>query len=52
MIFDLEPIIAIIIEFKKSLNNGRCLNEFEYMLYEAACDFLTKELKDESRNYS
>ena len=40
---NLEAIVALILELKKS----KPLTEFEYFLYEAACDFLTKELKSE-----
>lgn len=46
MIVDLEAIVALILELKKTQSN-RLLCEFEYFLYEAACNFLTKELKGE-----
>ena len=43
---DLEAIVALVLELKKT-QKERVLCEFEYLLYEAACVFLTKELKGE-----
>jgi hypothetical protein len=43
---DLEAIIALILEFKRK-NDKVILTEFEYLLYEAACNFLARELKGE-----
>ena len=44
MIFDTEALIALVLEFKRT---DRALQEFEFFLYEATCDFLTKELRGE-----
>jgi hypothetical protein len=44
MMFDTEALIALVLEFKRT---NRALQEFELFLYEAACDYLTKELRDE-----
>jgi hypothetical protein len=44
MIFDTEALIALVLEFKRT---NRPLQEFELLLYEATCDYLTKELRGE-----
>jgi hypothetical protein len=44
--FELEPIVALTLEFKRA-QDERTLQEFEMLLYEASCNFLTKELKSE-----
>lgn len=43
---DLEAIVVLVLELKKERSRAS-LTEFEYLLYEAACDFLTRELKRE-----
>jgi hypothetical protein len=41
-----EMLTAIIIEFKQA-QDMRALQEFELLLYEAACNYLTAELRNE-----
>lgn len=44
MMCELEVLIAMVLEFKRT---NRPLQEFELLLYEATCDYLTKELRGE-----
>jgi hypothetical protein len=43
--FDLEALIALVLELRRAREHT--LTEFEYLLYEAACNRLVKELKGE-----
>lgn len=50
IMLDLEALIALILQFNKARENSK-LTEFEYLLYEAACNRLAKELASEELDY-
>lgn len=43
MIIDLEALVALILEFKRL---KRPFREFEILLYEAACNYVSAQLKE------
>jgi len=46
----LDAVVALVINFK---NTDRALQEFELLMYEAACNLLAKEFKgEELEDYS